>query len=185
MRFASLRKMVKKTTADFKSFVAFDFETTGLGADERITEIGAVKVIDGFMVARYSSLTDPQKPIDPRITKITGITNEMVAGKPTAEQLMPSFDAFTEGLPLVAHNASFDCRFLDQAAKRAGCYFDQEIFDTLLYAKRILPELSSHKLPSLCRLLGITQSSAHRAWCDAEAAARLYMILRSKDTSLK
>ncbi len=177
--------MIKRKTADFNSFVAFDFETTGLGANEKITEIGAVKVIDGYMVARYSSLADPQKPIDPMITGITGITDEMVAGKPTAEELMPSFYAFTEGLPLVAHNAAFDCRFLECAAQKAGCYFDQEVFDTLRYAKKILPELPTHKLTSLCALLGIRQSDAHRAWCDAEATARLYMILRAKDPTLK
>ena len=176
--------MIKRKTADFNSFVAFDFETTGLGAREKITEIGAVKVKDGYMVARFSSLTDPQKPIDPMITAITGITNEMVQGKPTAQQLMPSFYEFTEGLPLVAHNAAFDCRFLEREACAAGCFFDQEVFDTLYYAKRVLPGLSSYKLTVLCQLLGISQSDAHRAWCDAEAAARLYMYLRSKDPTI-
>lgn len=176
--------MIKRKTADFNSFVAFDFETTGLGPDEKITEIGAVKVIDGYLVARYSSLANPQKSIDPAITRMTGITNEMVAGKPTAEQLMPSFHAFTEGLPLVAHNAAFDCRFLERAAQAAGCYFDQEVFDTLYYAKRILPELPSYKLTALCALLGIEQSAAHRAWCDAEVTARLFMFLRLKDNTL-
>ena len=176
--------MIKRKSADFNSFVAFDFETTGLGKNERITEIGAVKVIDGFMVARFSSLTDPQKPIDPMITKITGITDEMVRGKPTAVQLMPSFYAFAEGLPLVAHNAPFDCRFLSRAAEEAGCYFDQEVFDTLCYAKKVLPDLPSYKLTELCVLLGIPQSDAHRAWCDAEAAARLFVYLKSKDVSI-
>lgn len=176
--------MIKIKNADFNSFVAFDFETTGLGAEEKITEIGAVKVKDGFLVARYSSLADPEKPIDPLITRITGITNEMVAGKPTAKQLMPSFHAFTEGLPMVAHNAAFDCRFLEREAQGAGCYFDQEVFDTLYYAKRILPGMPSYKLTALCALLGIPQPDAHRAWCDAEAAARLFIYLRSKDTSI-
>ena len=173
--------MVKRKSPDFNSFIAFDFETTGLGAGEKITEIGAVKVVDGFMVARFSSLTDPLKPIDPMITKITGITNEMVQGKPTAVQLMPSFYAFAEGLPLVAHNAPFDCRFLEQAAQEAAWFFDQEVFDTLRYAKKILPDLPSYKLTDLCLMLGIPQSDAHRAWCDAEAAARLFVYLKSKD----
>ncbi len=176
--------MIKRKTADFDSFIAFDFETTGLSSRERITEIGAVKVKNGYLVARFSSLADPQKPIDPFITKITGITDEMVKGKPTAEQLMPSFFAFTEGLPLVAHNAAFDCRFLERDAAAAGCFFDQEVFDTLQYAKRVLPGLPSYKLTDLCAFLGISQSEAHRAWCDAEAAARLFMYLRTKDETI-
>ncbi|MBQ9952798.1 MAG: hypothetical protein IJO92_00495, partial [Clostridia bacterium] len=89
--------MVKRKDADFNSFVCFDFETTGLGKEDKIIEIGAVKVIDGYMVARYSSLVDPKVLIDPLITKITGITNEMVAGKPTIEELMPSFYEFVQG----------------------------------------------------------------------------------------
>ncbi len=176
--------MVKRKIADFNSFVAFDFETTGLSSREKITEIGAVKVKDGYLVARFSSLTDPQKEIDPMITKITGITNEMVRGKPTAEQLMPSFHQFTEGLPLIAHNAAFDCRFLEREATAAGCFFDQEVFDTLCYAKQILPGLPSYKLTELCAMLGIPQQDAHRAWCDAEAAARLFIYLRTKDETI-
>lgn len=172
--------MVKHKNADFDSFVCFDFETTGLGRDDKIIEIGAVKVKDGFMVARYSSLVDPCQPIDSMITKITGIDDEMVKGKPTIDQLIPSFYDFTEGLPLVAHNAPFDCRFLERDAKACGYYFDHEVFDTLRYAKKVLPELPCHKLVALTEMLGIEQRDAHRAWCDAEATARLYMYLKYK-----
>lgn len=172
--------MVKKKIADFDSFVCFDFETTGLNRDARIIEIGAVKVKEGYMVARYSSLVDPECEITPMITNITGISNEMVAGKPKIGELIPSFFAFTEGLPMVAHNAAFDRRFLERDAQACGYYFDNEVFDTLWFSKKVLPELPSHKLTVLTAALGIAHNDAHRAWCDAECTARLYMYLKHK-----
>lgn len=132
------------------------------------------------MVARYSSLVDPGVEISPTITNITGITNEMVAGAPTIEQLIPSFYEFAEGLTLVAHNAAFDCRFLERDSCAAGYHFDHDVFDTLSFARKVLPGLASYKLTVLTDLLGIPQSEAHRAWCDAEATARLYMHLKEK-----
>lgn len=172
--------MVKKKDADFNSFVCFDFETTGLKKTSRVIEIGAVKIKDGYMVSRYSSLVDPQVEIDGMITELTGITNEMVEGKPTIDQLIPSFYDFTEGLTLVAHNAPFDCRFLERDSLAAGYHFDHDVFDTLSFAKKVLPGLPSYKLTVLTALFGIQQNEAHRAWCDAEATARLYMYLKTK-----
>ncbi len=172
--------MVKRKTADFNSFVCFDFETTGLSKEAKIIEIGAVKVKDGYLVSRYSSLVDPGVMLDPMITQITGITDEMLSGKPTIEQLIPSFYAFTENLPLVAHNAPFDCRFLERDALACGFHFDQDVFDTLSFARKVLPKQPSYKLGTLAALLGIPLNDAHRAWCDAEATARLYMHLKAK-----
>ena len=172
--------MVKRKTADFNSFVCFDFETTGLSKEAKIIEIGAVKVKDGYLVSRYSSLVDPGVMLDPMITQITGITDEMLMGKPTIEQLMPSFYEFAENLPLVAHNAPFDCRFLERDALACGFHFDQDVFDTLSFARKVLPKQPSYKLGTLTALLGIPLNDAHRAWCDAEATARLYMCLKAK-----
>ena len=172
--------MVKRKEADFNSFVCFDFETTGLGKNDKIIEIGAVKVIDGYMVSRYSSLVDPKVEIEPMITQITGITNEMVAGKPTIDELMPSFYEFTQGLPMIAHNAPFDCRFLERDSKACGFFFDNDVFDTLTFAKKVLPALPSYKLTALTQALGLDHSEAHRAWCDAECTARLYLFFKMK-----
>lgn len=83
--------MIKRKTADFNSFVAFDFETTGLGMHDKIIEIGAVKVKDGYLVSRFSTLVDPGIPIDPMITKITGITNDMVAENLQLSSCCPVF----------------------------------------------------------------------------------------------
>ncbi len=173
--------MFKIKTANFDSFVAFDFETTGLGTGEKITEIGAVKVERGYLMSRYSSLVNPQKFISPQITAITGITNEMVQDAPTIEQLLPSFREYVGALPMVAHNAAFDCRFLCREAEANGIYFDNAVFDTLSYAKRVFPGLPTYKLTYLASLLKIPQEDAHRAWCDAEATARLYLYLKWKE----
>ena len=173
--------MVKCKEANFSSFVCFDFETTGLGRDDKIIEIGAVKVIDGYMVARYSSLVDPKVPIDPLITKITGITNEMVQGKPTIEELIPSFYEFVQDLPMVAHNAPFDCRFLERDSKACGFYFDNGVFDTLRFMKyrcESFPGLMNNKLCTACEYFGITSEVFHRADADAEVTAKLYLALQ-------
>lgn len=173
--------MFKLKNADFDSFVAFDFETTGLGNEEKITEIGAVKVVRGHLMSRYSTLVNPQKPISAQITAITGITNEMVKDAPTIEQLLPSFREYIGDLPMVAHNAAFDCRFLRCAAEPCGMFFDNGVFDTYYYAKRVLPGLPTYKLTYLTEVLKIPQEDAHRAWCDAEATARLYVYLKWKE----
>ncbi len=177
--------MFKIREANFDSFVAFDFETTGLGNSERITEVGAVKVVQGHLVSRYSTLVNPQKLITPQITAITGITNEMVKDAPKIEQLLPSFKEYVGDLPMIAHNSGFDCRFLCNAAEACGIFFDNPVFDTFYYAKRIIPGLPSYKLTYLTELLKIPQEEAHRAWCDAEATARLYVYLKWKENCLK
>ena len=81
---------------------------------------------------------------------------------------------------MVAHNAPFDCRFLQRESEAAGYFFDNEIFDTLSFARRVLPRQASYKLGDLTTLLGIPLNDAHRAWCDAEACAKLYMHLKYK-----
>ncbi len=174
--------MFKIKDASFDSFVAFDFETTGLGSEEKITEIGAVKVERSHLISRYSSLVNPRKFISPQITAITGITNEMVQDAPTIEQLLPSFKEYVGALPMVAHNAAFDCRFLCREAEPNGIFFDNAVFDTLYYAKRIFPGLPTYKLTYLTNFLRIPQEDAHRAWCDAEATARLYVYLKWKES---
>ncbi len=172
--------MIKIKTADFNSFICFDLETTGLHRDAKIIEIGAVKIKDGYLVSRFSTLVDPQIVVDPLVTQITGITNEMLEGKPSIDQLIPSFFNFTEGLPLVAHNAGFDRRYIERDAESLGYHFDQPIFDTLQFARKVLPGLKSYKLTALTALLGIPHSEAHRAASDAEATARLYFYLKNR-----
>lgn len=97
-------------------FVVFDLETTGLDPKkERIVEIGAVKFDRRGPIGRFSVLIDPQRPMPPEASKVNGITDSMLKGKPDIAKVMPDFLRFIEGAVLVAHNAPFDCSFVDAA----------------------------------------------------------------------
>lgn len=159
------------------TYVVFDIETTGLSKEkEMITEIGAVKVADGKIIDRFSTFVNPQRPISAEITKLTGITDDMVKDAPTIENVLPEFLKFCEDTVLVAHNASFDTGFIRIAAERAGLgELHHTIVDTLELARALLPELNKHKLDIVCEYLGVTLNGHHRAVNDAEATAEVFI----------
>ena len=159
------------------TYVVFDIETTGLSKEkEMITEIGAVKVADGKIIERFSTFVNPQHPISAEITKLTGITDDMVKDAPTIENVLPEFLKFCEDTVLVAHNASFDTGFIRIAAERAGLgELHHTIVDTLELARALLPELNKHKLDIVCEHLGVTLNGHHRAVNDAEATAEVFI----------
>lgn len=159
------------------TYVVFDIETTGLSKEkEMITEIGAVKVADGKIIDRFSTFVNPQRPISAEITKLTGITDDMVKDAPTIENVLPEFLKFCEDTVLVAHNASFDTGFIRIAAERAGLgELHHTIVDTLELARALLPELNKHKLNIVCEHLGVTLNGHHRAVNDAEATAEVFI----------
>lgn len=159
------------------TYVVFDIETTGLSKEkEMITEIGAVKVADGKIIDRFSTFVNPQRPISAEITKLTGITDDMVKDAPTIEHVLPEFLKFCEDTVLVAHNASFDTGFIRIAAERAGLgELHHTIVDTLELARALLPELNKHKLDIVCEHLGVTLNGHHRAVNDAEATAEVFI----------
>ncbi|MFR8712782.1 DNA polymerase III subunit alpha [Anaerotignum lactatifermentans] len=159
------------------TYVVFDIETTGLSKEkEMITEIGAVKVADGKIIDRFSTFVNPQRPISAEITKLTGITDDMVKDAPTIENILPEFLKFCEDTVLVAHNASFDTGFIRIAAERAGLgELHHTIVDTLELARALLPELNKHKLDIVCEHLGVTLNGHHRAVNDAEATAEVFI----------
>ena len=162
---------------NLEEFVVFDLETTGMGREAKITEIGAVKVDHGEFVGRFSRLVDPEQPIPWSIQRLTGITDAMVRGRPTIREVLPEFLDFTAGLPLIAHNASFDWSFIFREAEALGLSVDVPVVDTLTLARRVFPGLPSYKLTFLTDYYCISQSDAHRAWCDAEATAKLYLMM--------
>ena len=163
----------------YRSFVALDFETTGLSEKtDRVTEIGAVKVLGGEVVQRFSTLVDPGRRIPLDVVRLTGITDAMVAGKPKIKELLPVFLGFLGELPLVCHNARFDCKFLERDLMNMGRIIENPVADTLWVARRVCPGLPHYTLGDLTTRFEIPLNKAHRAWCDAEATALLYLKLQ-------
>ncbi len=154
------------------SFCVLDLETTGVGGESAITEIGAVVVRGGEVIKRFQSLVNPGIRINPMITAITGITNEMVAQAPGIASVLPSFLEFAKNSVWVAHNARFDTGFLKRACAGLGYEWPAPmVLDTLALARRVVSrdEIRNYKLESLARLFRAETSPSHRALADAEA----------------
>jgi DNA polymerase-3 subunit epsilon len=154
-----------------------DFETTGMSPDmgDRATEVAVVIVDDGQIVDRYQSLMNTGAYISGFITELTGITNQMVRNAPPAAQVMTELALFVGTIPLVAHNASFDSRFLDAEWARIGHRRQQKFACSMLLARRLYPASPDHKLGTLVRYLSLSDTARHhRALADAEMTAHLW-----------
>lgn len=159
-----------------RSFVVFDLETTGTELDDKITEIGAVKIVDGKIESYFETLINPQKHISDQITEITGITNEMVADAPLYEEVCPDFYKYCYGSTLVAHNIDFDSRFIRRQSEPQDFVFDNPLIDTLALGREVITGVSNYKLNTLCDKFGIVFNH-HRAYSDALACAKLFIEL--------
>ncbi len=164
---------------DFKSpIVVLDFETTGLNTKEdRITEIGAVKLVDGKVVDSYSELVNPERPLSQQIVKLTGITDQMLVNAPKASEILPDFLKFLDNCPIAAHNAKFDTGMLKSELARLNIEYKSTVLDTLYMAQRLYPEMPRYRLGALCRHLGVSLKNAHRAVHDAKATAECLAIM--------
>ena len=158
--------------------VVFDIETTGFGPEnDRIIEIGAVKVMDGKVVDRFSTFVYPGMHIPERITELTSITDEMVADAPDITVVLPQFLEFCKGCFVVAHNASFDTSFIKANMERQGISGDFTIVDTMDMGRVFVPGLKNYKLDTLADALGVSLEHHHRAVDDAECTAFIYLGL--------
>lgn len=171
-----------------ETIAVVDFETTGLGATSggRATEIAAVLVRGGTVVDSWSSLMNSGAWVPPYIQALTGITNEMLADAPDSASVMRELARFTEGCPLVAHNASFDRSFWQAEMQRAGVDADpaHEFACTVLLSRRLWPEAKSHALGEMVRFHGLRFSGrAHRAMADALVTAELLLKVRAEIAS--
>ncbi|MES2128203.1 MAG: 3'-5' exonuclease [Pseudomonadota bacterium] len=155
--------------------VMLDFETTGLSPamGERITEVAALRMVDGKVVARFVSLVNCGVRIPSFITGLTGITQAMVDRAPPAAEVVPALLDFIGDATLAAHNASFDEKFLRAEAAQLGRACGHSgLLCSLKLSRRVFPALGSYKLGPLSGALGIRfRSAAHRAEADAEVAA--------------
>ncbi|WIF94677.1 PolC-type DNA polymerase III [Caminicella sporogenes] len=161
-----------------QAFIVFDIETTGLSfKHDKITEIGAVKIENGKVIDRFSSLINPQIKIPEKIVKLTGITDEMVKDKPTIDKVLPKFIEFIGDNPVVAHNASFDTSFIKENCSLLGISFKNPIVDTLTLSRVLLPNLKKHRLNVLAKHFNVNLENHHRAVDDAEATAEIFIKL--------
>jgi DNA polymerase-3 subunit epsilon len=159
-----------------ETIAVIDFETTGLSPErgDRATEVAAVLIRNGKPIRRYQNLMNAGVKIPGNIQALTGITNEMIAGAPSASTVMREVCEFVEDFPLVAHNAAFDKRFWDAEVARVKRSRRQEFACSMLIARRILPHAPSHKLGELAAFAKLPATGRfHRAEADAEMAAQL------------
>ena len=161
------------------TFVVFDTETTGLSAEQdRVIEIGAIKLVEGKVAGHFSSLINPSRYIPRQITALTGITTAMTTQAPAAPEVWADFLTFIEGATLVAHNLSFDEGFMEAELERCELPdAENPRLCTLRLARRLLPRLPSRGLKSLADHFGIRMQRQHRALDDAEATARILIRL--------
>ncbi len=158
------------------TFVVFDIETTGFSAaEDRIIEIGAVKITDGAIVDRFSTFVNPEVPIPFEIQQITHITDDMVLEAPKIEEALPAFLDFVGESALVAHNAGFDVGFIEQNCVRLGRSRTFTSVDTVGLARVLLPTLSKYKLNIVAKALNISLENHHCAVDDAAATAEIYV----------
>lgn len=157
-------------------FTVVDVETTGWAPDEAsITEIGAVRVRAGRMVAEFTSLVNPGTPVPAPITELTGISDQMLISAPPVASVLPGLLAFARGSVLAAHNAPFDLRFLTAACADMGldwpCF---EVLDTVRLARHLMAtpqEVPDRKLATLAQFFATPVRPSHRALDDARSTA--------------
>ena len=172
----------KIESPSFKDYIVLDFETTGLShINDKIIEIGAIKIIDNKIHSKFNTLINPKIPIPPFISSKIKITNNMVKDKPSIDEVFKDFYMFLDNFPLVIHNANFDMKFLIQNANNLDYKIKNSALDTVSTTKRLFPELKKYNLAFLCNYFKITNQNAHRAMYDALATYELYKILYRKE----
>lgn len=167
-------------TSPANTVIVLDFETTGLSPNQgdRAIEIGAVKLENGVVIDRFQSLMNPGFRVSSFIESYTGITNNMLATAPSCETVMNEFADFIQDHNLVAHNASFDQRFLDAELNNIRREYNGTFGCSLLVSRRLTQQAPSHKLGDLVRYHQIENDGVfHRALADAEVTASLWLVL--------
>jgi DNA polymerase III epsilon subunit family exonuclease len=164
-------------------FVVFDLETTGSKAPPcRVTEIGAWRVKNGEVTDEFHTLLNPETPIPPFITNLTGISDEMVRDAPLFADVAEDFLGFIGDSVMVAHNSGFDMRFLNHEISRIfGKYrLANPCLCTVLLSRRLLPDIVNHKLKTVAEHYDIDLVNHHRASADAYATAHIFVNLLTK-----
>ncbi len=162
--------------------IVFDIETTGLSPIHcKIIEIGAVKVKNGEIIDVFDTYVDPEGPIPEEITRLTSITDEMVAGAPDRRSALESFYAFIGNCKLlIAHNAKFDTSFIRHNALELGMDFGFSYLDTVALSRFLNSDIKNHKLDTVAKYYGLEDFHHHRACDDADILAKIYFCMVNK-----
>ena len=173
---ADLFNLEEKTF--YGTYVVFDLETTGLEpTKDEIIEIGAVKIENGKITQRFMSYVDPEKPIPPESSAISGIIDSDVAGAPKDYEILQDFYKFTRGAILIGYNnINFDNVFLIGQGKECRWDFaSNETDDVYRYAQKYVHGVKNYRLGTIAAALGVTLDNAHRAVFDALATAEVFI----------
>lgn len=158
------------------TFVVFDLETTGFSPiNDKIIEIGAVKIKDNVIIDTFSKFVDPEIRIPYKITELTSITDDMVGGAGKIDTVLKEFMEFARGTVLVAHNAPFDTSFIKKNCRDLNLEYDFSVLDTVPLARFLYPELKKVKLNIVAKHLGINLENHHRAVDDAKATSDILL----------
>lgn len=159
------------------SYICLDIEATGLSPrNDRLIEIGAIKVIDGREEECFQTFINPGRRLEDRIVELTGITDEDLKDAPYIDSVIGPFVEFTKDLPLLGHHVISDFAIIKQNAINHKLEFEKEAVDTLKISRACLPGLESKRLKDVCAHYGISLE-AHRAFNDARATNELYKCL--------
>lgn len=185
---ATAKASQKLNTAETKppdefpsEYIVLDIETTGLNNDkDEIIEFGAIKVSSGKIVEEFNMLVRPKMPLSPTIIELTGITQEMLDEKGAElDAALRSFLGFVGILPCVAHNAPFDYGFIRAACSKCNNkIFSNRQFDTLVMAKKLIPDICDRKLKTIAEHFGINEYNYHRSVGDCYVTMQVFERLK-------
>ncbi len=157
------------------SYIAVDLETTGLDPkQDKIIEIGAVRVLDGQIRETYETFVNPHRKLGEEVASLTGISNEQVETAPEIKEVIKELLEFAGNLPLLGHHVIFDYSFLKQAAVNQGLGFERRGLDTLKLARKFMPPEEKKNLKAACTYFGVEINLSHRALADSMASHLLY-----------
>lgn len=159
-----------------RNYTVIDTETTGLSAQrDHIVEISAIKIRDKHIVDRFTTLVNPEIAIPKKATEIHGITDQMVANQPTIDKVLPAFLDFIEGEILLGHNIPYDLRMINSYLAEN---IDHQLVDTMLVARKKLPQLDNHKLITIIKHYNLGESQDHRSMSDCLYTYQVYEALK-------
>lgn len=179
----SSKKMQYSKSTDFvEDYIVFDFETTGFNCyNDEIIEIGAIKYKNFEEIDRFTSLINPNDIVSPYILELTGIEQSTLDNAPGLENVINDFVDFIDDFPLIAHNASFDMRFLLYSLIKTNTEY--RVFtsiNTLTLARRYIDETKNHKLKTLKKFMNMDKMDSHRSIDDCIVTNELYKICYSR-----